>query len=78
MHIASAYHKKILSVWGNTTPEFGMFPYLPGEGSEILEVKGLPCRPCSKLGYHSCPKKHFRCMNDIPEGRILDWVTSMF
>jgi ADP-heptose:LPS heptosyltransferase len=78
MHIASAYHKKILSVWGNTTPEFGMFPYLPGEGSEILEVKGLPCRPCSKLGYHSCPKKHFRCMNDIPEGRILDWVTAMF
>ena len=74
MHIAAAYHKKILSVWGNTTPGLGMYPYMPGEGSEILEVKGLPCRPCSKLGYHKCPKKHFRCMNDLPENRMINWV----
>ncbi len=78
MHIASAYHKKILSVWGNTSPELGMYPYLPGEGSEILEVKGLSCRPCSKLGYHQCPKKHFRCMNNIPEERIVEWVKREF
>ena len=78
MHIAAAFHKKILSVWGNTSPELGMFPYLSGEGSEILEVKGLLCRPCSKLGYHECPKKHFRCMNDIPEDRIVEWVKREF
>ncbi|MEI8112952.1 MAG: glycosyltransferase family 9 protein [Bacteroidia bacterium] len=78
MHIAAAFHKKILSVWGNTSPELGMFPYLPGEGSEILEVKGLSCRPCSKLGYHECPKKHFRCMNDLPEIRLIDWVKREF
>lgn len=78
MHIAAAFRKKILSVWGNTTPEFGMYPYLPGEGSEILEVQGLSCRPCSKLGYHECPKKHFRCMNDLPESRILEWVDREF
>jgi ADP-heptose:LPS heptosyltransferase len=78
MHIAAAFHKKILSVWGNTSPELGMYPYLPGEGSELLEVKGLPCRPCSKLGYHECPKKHFRCMNDIPEDRIINWVKREF
>lgn len=78
MHIAAAYHKKILSVWGNTSPELGMYPYLAGEGSEILEVKGLPCRPCSKIGYDECPKKHFRCMNDLPEDRIVDWVKREF
>lgn len=78
MHIAAAFHRKILSVWGNTTPELGMYPYLPGEGSEILEVKGLSCRPCSKLGYPECPKKHFRCMNDIPEERIIKWVKREF
>jgi ADP-heptose:LPS heptosyltransferase len=78
MHIAAAFHKKILSVWGNTTPELGMYPYLPVKGSEILEVKELSCRPCSKLGYHQCPKKHFRCMNDLPEIRIIDWVTREF
>ena len=74
MHIAAAFKKKILSVWGNTSPELGMYPYFPGRGSEILETKGLSCRPCSKLGYRQCPKKHFRCMNDIPEDRIIDWV----
>lgn len=78
MHIAAAFHKKILSVWGNTSPELGMYPYFPGEGSEILEVKGLPCRPCSKLGYPECPKKHFRCMNDISEERIVEWVKREF
>jgi len=78
MHIAAAFHKKILSVWGNTTPELGMYPYLPGNGSEILEFKGLSCRPCSKLGFHECPKKHFRCMNDLPESRIIEWVKREF
>lgn len=67
MHIAAAFKKDIISIWGNTVPEFGMHPYLPeGEGkSAILEVKGLSCRPCSKIGYEKCPKGHFRCMEEI-------------
>lgn len=67
MHIAAAFGKKIISVWGNTVPSFGMYPYMPGreELSTIVEVKGLSCRPCSKLGYDKCPKGHFDCMNKI-------------
>lgn len=65
MHIAAAFRKTIYSVWGNTVPQFGMTPYLPGEGSKIIEVKGLSCRPCSKIGYDKCPRGHFRCMRDI-------------
>lgn len=65
MHIAAAYNKKIISVWGNTIPEFGMSPYKPNAENKILEVKKLSCRPCSKLGYHKCPKGHFKCMNEI-------------
>jgi len=67
MHIAAAFRKPIISVWGNTVPAFGMYPYLPedsGNNSRILEVKNLSCRPCSKLGYDRCPKHHFRCMNN--------------
>ncbi len=66
MHIAAAFNKHIVSVWGNTVPEFGMYPYLPQhpERSRIFEVKGLSCRPCSKIGYEICPKGHFRCMRD--------------
>jgi len=72
MHIAAAFGKPILSVWGNTVPEFGMYPYLPGreELSEIFQVEGLSCRPCSKIGFNSCPKGHFKCMNLIDTHRI--------
>jgi heptosyltransferase-2 len=65
MHIAAAFKKKIYSVWGNTVPEFGMYPYLPGDGSKMIEVTGLGCRPCTKLGYDECPLGHFKCMNEI-------------
>jgi ADP-heptose:LPS heptosyltransferase len=71
MHIASAFKKDIISVWGNTIPEFGMYPYKPGAGSMITEVKNLNCRPCSKLGYKACPKKHFNCMEQIDEAEII-------
>ena len=66
MHIAAAFQKKIVSIWGNTVPAFGMYPYMPENKSNyfISEVPNLSCRPCSKLGYQKCPKKHFRCMMD--------------
>jgi heptosyltransferase-2 len=64
MHIAAAYKKPIISIWGNTIPEFGMTPYYGNEtvASEIAEIKNLSCRPCSKIGYDRCPKGHFKCM----------------
>jgi len=65
MHIAAAFGKKIISVWGNTIPEFGMGPYQPHADNLMLEVKNLSCRPCSKLGHKKCPVGHFKCMNDI-------------
>jgi len=77
MHIAAAYKKKIVSVWGNTVPAFGMYPYLPEavkENSLIVEVENLNCRPCSKIGFKECPKKHFKCMNLIDEEKILGFV----
>jgi ADP-heptose:LPS heptosyltransferase len=64
MHIAAAFKKIIFSVWGNTIPEFGMTPYCADSASKIFEVKDLSCRPCSKIGYKECPKKHFKCMKD--------------
>jgi ADP-heptose:LPS heptosyltransferase len=63
MHVAAAFKKRIVSVWGNTVPELGMHPYLPDAGSKMVEVKNLSCRPCSKIGFSKCPKKHFQCMD---------------
>lgn len=64
MHVGAAFQKKIISVWGNTVPKFGMFPYKSHPSSLQFEVEGLSCRPCSKIGYQHCPKKHFKCMAD--------------
>ncbi len=78
MHIAAAFQKKILSFWGNTVPAFGMVPYQPDPSSEIMEIEGLKCRPCSKLGYQKCPKKHFNCMNKIDADKAVDWISRNF
>lgn len=74
MHIAAAFRKPIISIWGNTVPEFGMVPYMPQDEQRyiISEVKGLACRPCSKLGYRKCPKKHFNCMLQQDESFIIE------
>ena len=74
MHMAAAFQKKILSFWGNTVPEFGMTPYQPDPASQIMQVENLGCRPCSKLGFERCPKKHFRCMNDINPDVVVEWI----
>ncbi len=74
MHIASAFQKPIISLWGNTVPEFGMYPYVKNNLSEIVEVKNLKCRPCSKIGFNKCPKKHFRCMNEIDNNLIIKYI----
>ncbi|MDO7852902.1 glycosyltransferase family 9 protein [Hymenobacter convexus] len=71
MHIAAAFGKQIFSVWGNTVPAFGMYPYKTDFQS--LEVQGLPCRPCSKIGFAKCPQGHFKCMRD--QNLNLDWAS---
>ncbi len=90
MHIAAAFKKPVISLWGNTVPEFGMYPYYGDSylsafaqqrGSDelqsphdILEVKNLRCRPCSKIGYRKCPLGHFKCMENISEALLLEKV----
>ena len=63
MHVAAALKKKVISIWGNTIPEFGMYPY--ATEYEVIENKNLSCRPCSKIGFDKCPKGHFRCMEGL-------------
>jgi ADP-heptose:LPS heptosyltransferase len=79
MHIAAAFRKPVVSVWGNTIPGFGMYPLLPQATENlscIAEVKDLFCRPCSKIGFEKCPKQHFRCMNDISIEPIIEFLNN--
>ncbi|MEL7221551.1 MAG: glycosyltransferase family 9 protein, partial [Bacteroidota bacterium] len=113
MHMAAALRKPIRSIWGNTVPEFGMYPYLPAIGSLQLpitryrefatpdepsvgstdakvssldlqrpislhiafEVAPLSCRPCSKIGYGTCPKGHFKCMKEQDVSAIAESIS---
>ncbi|MEO1652428.1 MAG: glycosyltransferase family 9 protein [Bacteroidota bacterium] len=63
MHIAAAFKKRIYSIWGNTTPAFGMYPYQTE--FKVIENKEANCRPCSKIGHKACPYGHFKCMNEL-------------
>ncbi len=75
MHISAAFNKPLVSIWGNTIPAFGMYPYLKANTpSLIAEVNNLKCRPCSKLGYNECPLKHFNCMRMQDIANIAEFV----
>jgi ADP-heptose:LPS heptosyltransferase len=82
MHVATAFQKPVVSLWGNTSPAMGMFPYYGFNNlkdriapqSAIIENKELSCHPCSKLGYSKCPKGHFKCMNELDMGKVADEV----
>jgi heptosyltransferase-2 len=72
-HIAEAFDVSIVSIWGGTAPELlGVQPYKVKE-SLVAEID-LPCRPCSKFGLEKCPLGHFKCMEDLPESQIVDFV----
>ncbi len=83
MHIATAFKKPVVSLWGNTVPAFGMYPYYGDKfqaqhasAFDVLEVHGLSCRPCSKIGYKKCPRGHFKCMEQIDDTLLLEKVVA--
>ncbi|MCK4664241.1 MAG: glycosyltransferase family 9 protein [Bacteroidales bacterium] len=83
MHVSAAFNKKTISIWGNTIPAFGMYPYFQKNNeknnkSYIIQVNNLNCRPCSKIGFNKCPKKHFKCMKNINEEEIITIINDNY
>ncbi|MEO7212768.1 glycosyltransferase family 9 protein [Mucilaginibacter sp.] len=74
-HIAEAFNRPIVSVWGGTVPDLlGVQPYMVKD--VLVAGIDLGCRPCSKFGLEKCPLGHFKCMNDMPEAPITSFVNS--
>jgi len=69
LHISEALKVPVIGIYGPTTHQFGYYPLL--EKSQVVEID-LPCRPCTKMGTNSCPKKHWKCMNDISTIMVYD------
>lgn len=73
-YIASAFNKKVLAIWGSTSPKLDVEPYyskaflatqneLPYDN--IIRQPPLKCQPCSKYGNKKCPLGHFKCMEQM-------------
>jgi ADP-heptose:LPS heptosyltransferase len=74
-HIAEAFNRPIVSVWGGTVPHLlGVQPYMVKD--VLVAGIDISCRPCSKFGLEKCPLGHFKCMNDMPEEPITAFVNS--
>jgi len=70
MHAAVALNKKTVAIFGPTTKEFGFYPIF--ENCKIVENTTLECRPCHVHGLNLCPKKHFKCMQEISADTVLN------
>ena len=73
MHLAVALHKSMISIWGNTVPEFGMYPLYP-DNVKILhkyfQDDSVSCRPCQTCMINVL--KHFACMKNLLPDKLLD------
>jgi len=78
MHIASAFGKKIISIWGCTVPGLGMAPWHPHPDSVIIEPQGRKKRPCSKLGNRCKYGNDNRCIQAVSEDSIRDAVQRLW
>lgn len=68
MHIAESLDKPLIMLAGSSVKEFGFYPQ--NQKAIVLENKSLRCRPCSHIGRDSCPKGHFRCMQETGTSEI--------
>ena len=63
LHLAQATGTPTVVIFGPTVPAFGFGP--TGPHDVVVELDGLPCRPCSRHGPERCPLGHHRCMKDL-------------
>lgn len=67
MHIAASLNKKIIAIYGATSPEF-----TPPLTSDVKIInKQLACSPCFA---RTCPLKHHNCMRQITVEEVLNEI----
>ena len=75
LHIACAFNKPTVTIWGATTPALQFSAFYP-VSSQVARfdalVPNLKCQPCAKQGSNHCPKGHFKCM----QLQNTDWIAA--
>jgi heptosyltransferase II len=74
LHLATAVGTRVVAIFGPTVTSFGFGPR--GARDRVVELDGLPCRPCSSHGPQVCPLGHHRCMRNVSVDRVVGLVGS--
>jgi heptosyltransferase-2 len=70
MHLASSVDAPTTAIFCSTVTSFGFGPL--SNNSIVVETKEkLDCRPCGLHGHKECPKKHFKCAENININELL-------
>lgn len=70
MHLASSVDAPTTAIFCSTVTSFGFGPL--STNSVVVEKKEeLDCRPCGLHGHRECPKKHFKCAEDIDINELI-------
>ena len=72
LHFAQAVGTPTVAIFGSTAPSFGFGPRGPRD--RVVELEGLPCRPCSAHGPPTCPLGHHRCMKSLRVEDVLQAI----
>ena len=75
MHIAVSAGVTTVTIFGPTAKSLGFVPY--DNTSIVVENNNVPCRPCGKHGGKKCPKKHFKCMLELPPSQVINAALSI-
>lgn len=70
MHLASLVGTRVISIWGATHYFAGFLGYGQSE-KDIVEIKDLPCRPCSVFGDKPCYRGDYACLHGIKVEDVL-------
>jgi heptosyltransferase-2 len=79
LHIAAAFNKPTVTIWGATSPILQFEAYY-ATNSNVPRmnaiVPNVSCQPCSKQGGDRCPKGHFKCMLEQNTNEIAQAINS--
>ena len=73
LHVASALKVKNIAVFCATSPNQGFGPW-KNKFAEVVEKKGLYCKPCRRHGGRFCPTGTEKCMRELPVREVVNAI----
>lgn len=75
LHMASAFKVPTVAIFCSTSPSFGFGPWR--NNALVVEMQNLPCKPCGRHGFHSCPLSTESCMRELEAEEVLAAVREL-